>query len=91
MAKDPRYERAKILLNAGNIKSFAELFDVIPMSIVAKDIGKHNMRFAAMIENRDRFTIKELRKLARLFEMEPLELIAIALKPEPGRRPIKKK
>jgi hypothetical protein len=49
--KDPRYKTLRIVINAGGIKSFRDLFKVVPRSVVAGDLGTNNNRFYPLILN----------------------------------------
>jgi hypothetical protein len=75
MAKDKRYITVKNLIAAGYIKTFAEIFDTLPKSIVAHDLGFNNLRMTKLINNVELFTIKDLFKLAALIEVEGIEII----------------
>jgi hypothetical protein len=75
MAKDKRYTTAKNLITAGYIKSFREIFDTIPKSVVARDLGVNSMRFNKLIKHVDRFSLKDLFLIASFFEVEERVMI----------------
>lgn len=76
--RDKRYKIAKNLIDTGNIKSLRDIFDYIPKRVVYSDLGVNYTRFLGLINNPDRFTIKELMTMAGLFEVDPKILIDIA-------------
>jgi hypothetical protein len=51
MHSDSRYEIIRVLIEAGNIKSFAEIFRYIPKTVVYRDLGVNFNRFSRAIIN----------------------------------------
>jgi hypothetical protein len=78
MAKDTRYKTVNILITGGHIRTFAEIFDHIPPSIVSKDFGTNYSRFVNLIGNPSDFKLKELYTLARFFGLDDDVMIALA-------------
>jgi hypothetical protein len=78
MAKDRRYSTVKVLIETGNIKSFREIFDHIPKSVVYSDLGMNYTRFAKLIESPTLFTLQELITLAGFFTLDPKLMIDLA-------------
>ncbi len=70
MAKDRRYTNVKNLISGGFIKTFREIFDSIPKSVVARDLGMNNTRFTRLMDNVDDFVVKDLFRLAGFLEIE---------------------
>lgn len=70
MARDLRYKAVKRLVEKGDIKYFNEIFDYIPKSTVAADLGKQNVRFTQLMNHIERFTLKDLFMLAKFFDVE---------------------
>jgi hypothetical protein len=60
MPDDPRYRIIKPLLSAGQIHSFLDIFQYIPKSVVAADLGKKVDRFNDLMSRVDKFTVGEL-------------------------------
>lgn len=58
------------MINEGKIHSFKDIFQFIPKSIVATDLGKKVVRFSQLMENVEQFTLQELFMLARFFELD---------------------
>lgn len=77
MPKDKRYNITKLLIQSGDIKTLAEVFDVIPPSVVAKDFGTNNTRFSKLTTNPELFRVKEIYRLSDLFEVDPLKMFAL--------------
>jgi hypothetical protein len=78
MAKDRRYSTVKVLIETGNIKSFREIFDHIPKSVVYSDLGMNYTRFAKLIDNPALFTLLELITLSGFFGIDPKLMIDLA-------------
>lgn len=70
MPKDTRYDQIKILYEAGYYKQFRDVFATVPKSVVAKDLGMNNIRFTGLIEQPDLFILKDIFRLAALFDMK---------------------
>ena len=79
MARDRRYTTVKNLITAGYIHAFREIFETLPKSVVAKDLGMNNTRFTRLIENVDQFTLEELFLFAGFLEIENLTLMNLVL------------
>lgn len=70
MAKDKRYNTVKKLISAGFIKSFSEILDTVPKTVIAQDLGMHHQTFGKLIKNPDKFTFKDAFRIASLIEVE---------------------
>ncbi len=79
MAKDRRYAVAKNLISTGYIKSFRHIFDIIPKSVIAKDLGMNNVRFTDLMSKVDKFLLKDIFLLASLLEVEESVLVDLIL------------
>lgn len=64
--KDPRYKTLKIVLDAGGVKAFKDIFKIIPKSIISKDMHTNNNRMQALIDNPGKFTYCEIAEIAGL-------------------------
>ena len=80
MAKDRRYTTVKNLITAGYVKSFSDIFDTIPKSVVARDLGMNNARFTKLMNDVTSFKIGELYRLARFLEVDGLIVINLVVK-----------
>lgn len=72
--KDARYTTIKVLIQAGDITTFKEIFNWIAYTAVAKDLGKNNGTMKKLIDNPERFTLAELWKLADLIGCDKKKL-----------------
>jgi hypothetical protein len=68
--KDHRYKTVKIVMEAGQIKNFKDIFKVIPKSIVGKDMHTNNNRMQRLINNPGSFTYDEINQMADLIGCE---------------------
>jgi hypothetical protein len=75
MAKDKRYNTVKNLITGGYIKSFSEILDTIPKTVVAHDLGMHHQTFDKLIKNPERFTFKDAYRIASLIDVDQLVII----------------
>jgi hypothetical protein len=70
MAKDRRYNLIKPKLARKDITTFSDLFNTLPRTLVAKDLGKEKGRFNELVANPNEFTFSELRKLSENCELD---------------------
>lgn len=77
MAKDRRYSTVKNLISGNYIKTFREIFDTVPKSVVAKDLGFNSERINRLMNEVDRFIVKDLFKLASLIEVDEIEIMKL--------------
>ena len=79
MAKDRRYITVKNLIESGYIKSFMEIFDTLPKSVVARDLGMNNRRFTRLMNNVGQFSIIDLLIFASLLEVDKIVFLKLVL------------
>jgi hypothetical protein len=77
MEKDRRYYTIKKLIISGSLESFREIFEIIPRSIVARDLGTHPVRLKNAISNLELFYLGEIYKLASLFEVTEAKMLQL--------------
>lgn len=75
MAKDRRYITVKNLISGGYIKAFREIFDTLPKSVLAKDMGFSNTRITELMNNVHRFRLEEIFSIAELMEVDEKTLL----------------
>jgi hypothetical protein len=80
MVRDRRYVTVKNLISGGFINSFQEIFDTLPKSTVARDLGMNNLRFSKLINNVDQFVIRDVFRLAAFLEIEEMTLMNLIYK-----------
>jgi hypothetical protein len=57
------------------VKTFREIFDTLPKSVLGKDMGFSNSRITDLISNVNRFRLDEIFKIAALIEVDEKVLI----------------
>ncbi len=77
MEKDQRYKSLAVLLNAGYIQSFQEIFNHIPKTVVAHDLGTNNMRLSRLIQHPDQLSIKQINLLSFIISVDPMIIIGL--------------
>jgi hypothetical protein len=75
---NPRYDTIQGLLKLGAIKKFTEIFNYIPYSVVAKDLGTNNPRMKKMTVDPALWTLGELWYLADLIGYNRKKLAELA-------------
>lgn len=77
--KDQRYYAVKSLIETKRLTSLAEIFKIIPISVVRIGIKANYNTFRKRVYNGDTLTTKDFRLMAELFEVEPGELLQLAI------------
>jgi plasmid maintenance system antidote protein VapI len=77
MHQDPRYTTVKVLIEAGGIKTFKEIFHLIPKTNIAGELRTNNSRMTNLIKAPLGLTLKEIDKLAAVFGCTPDKLIEL--------------
>lgn len=70
MEKDRRYALVKRLIDGGFMKSFRDIFEIIPKTRVATDLGMNNKRFSRLMHHTDEFVLVDIFRMARLFDVQ---------------------
>lgn len=78
MERHKSYRIAKRLIDSGDCKELRDVFEPLPVTVVAKDLGVSVDRLAGLIENVEDFRFRELYKLAELIGVEGKVLIDLA-------------
>jgi hypothetical protein len=87
MVKDPRYNLIRPKYKKGDIKLFSDIFQTLPRSLVAKDLGKEKGRFNELIDNPNEFTWLELKKFSSYCEMTMAEFCLLIGAEHPNDKP----
>ena len=77
MAKDKRYNTLKKLIDSSCITNFSELLDVIPKTVIARDLSIHHKTFNSLLNNLDRFMLKDIYRIASLIEVDKWEVLKL--------------
>jgi 3-dehydroquinate dehydratase len=78
--KDPRFKLVNIMIKHGGIKSFKEIFDQIPKSVVAKALHMNNNRMTRLIVNPGGFTFEDIAMIAKLIGVDFMVLAGMIAK-----------
>jgi hypothetical protein len=70
MEKDHRYKTVKVMIETGHVTEFKQVFDHIPKSVVARDLGTNNNRMTRMITHVEQFNILEVFKISGLVDID---------------------
>jgi hypothetical protein len=89
MVKDKRHKTVKILIETRNITTFADIFEHIPKTTVADELGKHFNRMSGMIENVNVMKIGDVYLFAGYFEVEPMVIFQL-IHNQRGKKPVSK-
>lgn len=86
--KNEAYARARILLQAGQIKDFNQLATEIQKKTLGKDIRKGFEALMARVYDPGKFTVHELVMMADLLEIDHVVLFQMAdrLRKKKGKR-----
>lgn len=69
MAQDKRYNAIKSMMESGHISSFKEIFEIVPKTMVSKEMGMNYQTFTRKVNAAELFTLKELQAMAKLFDI----------------------
>jgi hypothetical protein len=88
--KDKRYNALKAYIDSGGIKSFAEMFEIVPKSIFVRDSGINYVRLTNKINSPEKFTVKDLLILADLIGVDSRSIYDLIAKAS-TKKPLSKK
>lgn len=78
--KDKRYKAVKSLILTNELAKFADIFDVIPVSIVSKDTGINYSTLHRKVHSTRQLNLNDFEVLAKEFDVDIIELIKLAVK-----------
>jgi hypothetical protein len=87
MPQDNRYTVVRILIEVGQIKIFKQIFDYIPISVVAIDYGSKYVRFKRQITRPNSFKLRDINIQASLFEIDFMKMIELILNQHKNTNP----
>jgi len=67
------------------------MFDTLPKSVVARDLGMNNARFTRLMDNVDQFSLKELFIIASFLEVDEMIILNLVLQQHAANKKSKKK
>ena len=68
--KDKRYSTIKVLVETKNIKQLSDIFDTLPKTVLAKDMGMNYGRFLRKTKELELFSLKEIYSIADLINVD---------------------
>jgi len=79
MVKDPRYRAIKSLIESKSISSLKDIFTVIPLTAVKKDLKVNYDTIRRRVNNPETLTLRNVVGMATLFEVDTVEVFRLAL------------
>jgi len=77
MMRDQRYQSIRPLFLKNKIQTFRDIFNVVPRSVVASDLGKENDRFMELTDHLGEFTIQELALIGNFCSLTLSEMFTL--------------
>lgn len=87
MAKDHRYNLIRPKYKREEIRLFSDIFQTLPRTLVAKDLGKEKGRFNELVDNPNEFLYSELIKLSDDCELSIDEISLLIANEHDNDRP----
>lgn len=91
MSKDKRYGTVKNLISGGFIKTFREITDTLPKTVLAKDLGMHHQTLSKLLDNPEGFTFKDAFRIAALLGVDDKTVIDLVYNQCEADKKVKKK
>lgn len=80
MVKNKRYKTVKILIEGGHVNEFWEIFEHIPKTTVAEELGIHFNRFNKFLDKPADMKVSDLFLLSSYFEIESNKMFELIQK-----------
>ena len=64
----------------GKIRTFSDIFEFVPKTIVATNMGKKVDRFTRLMNRVEKFTLEDLFQIGKLCELEESQMIQLVMK-----------
>lgn len=77
---DHRYKYVRSIWQAGDLTSFAEIFNIIPRSVVASDLHLNYERFTQKVIKPETLVYRDIQNLARLTGIEFRKLSELVIR-----------
>ncbi len=79
MEKDPRLDAIRILIETGHIKTFREIFEFVPVNVLADITGNRFNRMVEMKKNPRLFRLLDFIKVAEVIGVDEKMVIDLAM------------
>ena len=79
------------MIEGGHLTEFNQIFDYIPKSVVANDLGTNYNRLIRLIEHVEQFTLKELFTLSNFCDLDSKLVLDLVYNQYANERKAKKK
>ena len=79
MKKDERYNYVRYLFEKGEIKTFDDIFKVLPKTVLSQDMGVGSKRFRELMHNLQWLTLKEIFIMAHFFQIKEGVMLRLIL------------
>jgi hypothetical protein len=66
MAKHNGYDLVRPMFTSGKLKTFSEIFQLVPKTVVANDLGKEKRRFNELIKDPNDLSYQEIRNTRKI-------------------------
>jgi hypothetical protein len=87
MTKDKRHKTVKILIETGNVLEFKDIFEHIPKTTVADELGIHFNRMARMISNVNEIKVNDIFLFSGYFEIDAKVLFELIYNQRGHKKP----
>jgi len=91
MGKDKRYGIVKKLIISGYITTFSEVLEVLPKTVLSRDLKIHHQTFDKLIEDLEKFTLKNIYRLALLIGVDKWEFVKLFINESAPAKKVKRK
>ena len=90
MAKDPRYNTLYKLITSGQLNGLTEMLEVLPKTVLARDLGMHHITFNKLILRPGQFKLDDIYEIASLIGVDNKVLLQLFYN-ETGEKKVKRK
>ena len=78
--RDRRFDLISTMFKDGKIRTFNDIFEFVPKTVVATNMGKKVDRFTEMMNKVEKFKLEELFAIAKLCELDEHTILDLAHK-----------
>jgi len=78
--RDPRFQAVQSMHKTGGLKSFNDIFLLVPKTVIANKMGKKVDRFNELMSDVGEFTLDEIAFVASLFDISVNDMVQLWLK-----------